>query len=83
MNSLIRFLSKTNLLKGDLDNHLVRASMVIIYFFFVETKGRTLEELDAIFEAKNPRKASTMKTTLRHRVVKEEGGEKRVSVEAV
>ncbi|KAG9252925.1 general substrate transporter [Emericellopsis atlantica] len=32
-----------------------------IYFFFVETKGRTLEELDAVFEAKNPRKASTRK----------------------
>lgn len=30
-----------------------------IYFFFVETKGRTLEELDVVFEAKNPRKAST------------------------
>ncbi|KAF3394388.1 Lactose permease [Penicillium rolfsii] len=30
-----------------------------IYFFFVETKGRTLEELDAVFEAPNPRKAST------------------------
>jgi MFS family permease len=56
---------------------------IIIYFFFVETKGRTLEELDAIFEAKNPRKASTMKTTLRHRVVKEEDGAKRVSVEEV
>ena len=32
-----------------------------IYFFFVETKGRTLEELDTVFEAKNPRKASTAK----------------------
>ncbi|KAI8945231.1 lactose permease [Xylaria longipes] len=31
---------------------------VFIYFFFVETKGLTLEELDAIFEADNPRKAS-------------------------
>lgn len=30
-----------------------------IYFFYVETKARTLEELDVIFEAKNPRKAST------------------------
>lgn len=30
-----------------------------IYLFFVETKGRTLEELDAVFESKNPRKAST------------------------
>lgn len=34
---------------------------VFIYFFFVETKGRTLEELDAVFEAENPRKASTRK----------------------
>ncbi|KAL3487615.1 putative transporter [Aspergillus germanicus] len=32
-----------------------------IYFFFVETKGRTLEELDAVFETRNPRKASTGK----------------------
>ncbi|KAJ9654909.1 hypothetical protein H2198_006091 [Neophaeococcomyces mojaviensis] len=56
---------------------------VIIYFFFVETKGRTLEELDEIFEAKNPRKASTMRTTLRQRVVREESGARRVSVEAV
>lgn len=32
---------------------------IFIYFFFVETKGRTLEELDVVFEAKNPRKAST------------------------
>ncbi|KZV10060.1 glycerol proton symporter of the plasma membrane [Saccharomyces cerevisiae] len=31
----------------------------IVYFFFVETKGRTLEELDIIFDSKNPRKAST------------------------
>ncbi|EGP90447.1 uncharacterized protein MYCGRDRAFT_36522 [Zymoseptoria tritici IPO323] len=35
--------------------------MAIIYFFFVETKGRTLEELSEIFEAENPRKASTKK----------------------
>jgi hypothetical protein len=32
---------------------------VFIYFFYVETKARTLEELDAIFEASSPRKAST------------------------
>jgi hypothetical protein len=31
-----------------------------MYFFFVETKNKTLEELDAIFEAKNPRKASVL-----------------------
>src|SRR5215469_4401700 len=34
MNWLINTLAKTRLLKGDLDLHLVRASMVIIYFFF-------------------------------------------------
>jgi MFS family permease len=36
--------------------------LVIIYFFFVETAGKTLEEMNDIFEAPNPRKASTMKT---------------------
>ncbi|KAH7129721.1 general substrate transporter [Dactylonectria estremocensis] len=35
--------------------------LAFIYLFFVETKGRTLEELDAVFESKNPRKASTRK----------------------
>ncbi|GAB1743263.1 hypothetical protein NU219Hw_g9112t1 [Hortaea werneckii] len=34
---------------------------VFIYLFYVETSRRTLEELDAIFEAPNPRKASTCK----------------------
>jgi uncharacterized membrane protein YkgB len=34
MNSLINRLAKMRLFQGDLDNHLVRASMVIIYFFF-------------------------------------------------
>ena len=34
MNSFINALTETRLLKGDLDYHLVRASMVIIYFFF-------------------------------------------------
>lgn len=32
--------------------------IVFIYFFFVETAGKTLEELKEIFEAPNPRKAS-------------------------
>lgn len=32
--------------------------LAFIYFFFVETKRRSLEELDAVFEAKNPRKES-------------------------
>ena len=30
----------------------------VVFFFLVETKGRTLEELDEIFDAPNPRKAS-------------------------
>lgn len=34
---------------------------VISYFWSVETKGFTLEELDGIFESENPRKASTAK----------------------
>ncbi|ORX95935.1 general substrate transporter [Clohesyomyces aquaticus] len=33
--------------------------LVVIYLFFVETAGKTLEELTEIFEAKNPRKEST------------------------
>lgn len=40
---------------------------VFIYFFFVETKGRTLEELDEVFDAKNPRKASTNKKDILER----------------
>lgn len=34
MNSLIRTLAKSGLLKQDLDYHLLRASMVIIFLFF-------------------------------------------------
>ena len=34
MNSLIRISTKFGLLKEDLDYHLVRASMVIIFLFF-------------------------------------------------
>jgi MFS family permease len=44
----------------------------IIYFFFVETKGRTLEELIAVFEAPNPRKASTNLPSLEELQVEEE-----------
>jgi hypothetical protein len=40
-----------------------------IYFFFVETKGITLEELDIIFEAKNPRKASVEAAKARKRII--------------
>lgn len=32
--------------------------LVLIFFFFVETAGKTLEELSEIFNAPNPRKAS-------------------------
>lgn len=39
----------------------IAVEMVVIYFFFVETAGKTLEELGSIFEAKNPRKESTKK----------------------
>ena len=35
--------------------------IVVIYFWFVETAGKTLEEMGEIFAAKNPRKASTQK----------------------
>jgi uncharacterized membrane protein YkgB len=34
MNWLINRLAKMRVFQGDVDNHLVRASMVIIYFFF-------------------------------------------------
>jgi hypothetical protein len=34
INLLIKILAQLGLLKKDLDYHLVRASMVIIYFFF-------------------------------------------------
>jgi uncharacterized membrane protein YkgB len=34
MNSLIKILSRTPLLKGDLDLHLVRGSMVLIFLLF-------------------------------------------------
>jgi len=35
--------------------------LIIVFFFFVETAGKTLEELSEIFEAKNPRNASIRK----------------------
>ncbi|KAF3068582.1 Lactose permease [Trichoderma lentiforme] len=38
--------------------------VTVVYFFIPETKGRTLEELDEIFEAKNPVKASTAKKSV-------------------
>ncbi|KAJ4193147.1 hypothetical protein NW767_010436 [Fusarium falciforme] len=39
----------------------IAIEITFMYFFFVETKGKNLEELSEIFEAKNPRKASTKK----------------------
>lgn len=35
--------------------------IAVIYFFFVETAGKTLEEMGEIFDAKNPRKESVKK----------------------
>lgn len=35
--------------------------IVLIYFFAVETAGKTLEEISEIFEAENPRKESVKK----------------------
>ncbi|KZT53878.1 sugar transporter [Calocera cornea HHB12733] len=37
---------------------------LFVYFLFVETKGRTLEELDEIFESRNPRNASLRPPTV-------------------
>lgn len=34
MNSLVRFLGKLDVLEGDLEYHLVLASMVIVFLFF-------------------------------------------------
>jgi len=56
---------------------------VFIYFFFVETKGRTLEELDEVFEARDPRKASTAKVVVRKRVVVDRTGGRRAEIEVV
>jgi hypothetical protein len=42
----------------------IAIEMVVIYFFAVETAGKTLEELSTIFNAKNPRKESTRKTKI-------------------
>ncbi|TLS24323.1 hypothetical protein PpBr36_09069 [Pyricularia pennisetigena] len=42
----------------------ISIEIAIIYFFAVETAGKTLEELGSIFEAPNPRKASTQKTRI-------------------
>ena len=54
-----------------------------IYLFFVETKGRTLEELDEVFEDRNPRKASTAKIVVRKRVVVDKKGNEFSEIEPV
>src|SRR5262245_39995359 len=38
INPFVRILGRSSLLAGDLDYHIVRASMVIIFFFFVYQK---------------------------------------------
>ena len=48
MNLLIRILTRFGLLKKDLDYHLVRASMVIIYFFFGYQKWFAYEAQELI-----------------------------------
>ncbi|KAI2632535.1 general substrate transporter [Hypomontagnella submonticulosa] len=54
--------------------------MGFMYFFFVETKGMTLEELDAIFEAENPRKASIEAKKMQKRIIKEGRGQEGLKV---
>jgi MFS family permease len=39
----------------------VAIEIIVVYFFLVETKGFTLEELDQVFASKNPVKASLQK----------------------
>lgn len=34
---------------------------IYYYFVMVETKGHTLEEMNLIFQARNPRKAASLK----------------------
>lgn len=38
--------------------------VVVIYFFFVETRGWSLEEIEDLFQAKNPVKASLEKKNI-------------------
>ncbi|KAF8806340.1 general substrate transporter [Phlegmacium glaucopus] len=48
---------------------------VVIWFCAIETKGRTLEELNEIFEDKNPVKASTVKYKV---AIVDKGGAKKI-----
>jgi hypothetical protein len=56
---------------------------VFIYLFFVETKGRTLEELDEIFKSPDPRRASTARTKHVKRVIQQEPGKREFKDEVV
>ena len=60
MNPLARILY-THLMAYQVYIGWICVELTVIYFFFVETAGKTLEELSEIFEAPNPRKASTKK----------------------
>lgn len=42
----------------------IAVEIALIFLLFVETKGKTLEELAVVFESKNPRKMSTRKTKI-------------------
>lgn len=48
----------------------IAIEIVVIYFTFPETAGKTLEELTEVFEARNPRKESLKKT----KVLIDDGG---------
>ncbi|KAF3798536.1 Lactose permease [Colletotrichum gloeosporioides] len=48
--------------------------IAFMYLFFVETKGFTLEELDEIFEAKNPRDASLQAKKRQTQIMREGAG---------
>lgn len=54
-----------------------------IYFFYVETKGVSLEELEVIFESKNPRKASTAVKKLQHRTIFKQDGSVETEIKEV
>lgn len=54
-----------------------------MWFFFVETKDRTLEELDEVFHAKNPAKYSKAVIKMRTTHLADEKGHEVVAVDAV